>query len=383
MRLLTRFTQRLIKREPSPDFRLAHERLRLAMEAGRSVGWDWDVKTGRDVWFGDLQTMFGICTDLHESRVEDFHQRVHPDDRAMVGKAVAEARRTRTMYRATFRVVRTDATIRWVAANGRFYYGNNGEAIRMLGIAEDVTDRVRAEEARCESEERARLEQRLANEALSGLSGRLMKAQESERASIAKELHDDLAQRMALLRFELEMLQQTSPHEEAGAGMRTRVEELCGRATALGKDLQAISARLHSAKLEYLGIAAAAEGFCREMGKQHGVTIDFKHFSVPEDLPKDIALCLFRVLQEAVDNAVKHAGVHQLTVILAGSANTVQLEVRDEGAGFDLEMVRGSHGLGLASMQERLRLVNGHIFIESQRGAGTTVKARVPLQLAS
>src|SRR5262245_9137216 len=180
MWLLTRYTQRLIKREPSTDFRLAHERLRLAMEAGRRVGWDWDVKTGRDVWFGDLQTMFGLSTELHESRVEDFHQRVHPDDRELVGKAVAEARRTRTMYRATFRVLRTDATIRWVAATGRFYYGENGEPTRMLGIAEDVTDRVRAEEACRERQERAHLEQQLANEALSGLSGRLMKAQESE-----------------------------------------------------------------------------------------------------------------------------------------------------------------------------------------------------------
>src|SRR5512145_3369838 len=122
MRLLTRFTRQLINREPATDFRLAHERLRLAMEAGRSVGWDWEVKTGRDIWFGDLNTMFGISADLHESRVEDFHKCVHPDDRDMVGKAVAEARHARTLYHATFRVLRTDGTTRWVTANGRFYY---------------------------------------------------------------------------------------------------------------------------------------------------------------------------------------------------------------------------------------------------------------------
>ena len=491
MRILTRFTRRLINRDASTDIRLALERVRLAMEAGKSVGWDWDVKSGRDVWFGDLQTMFGISGDLLEARVEDFHKRVHPDDREMVGKAVAEARCARSMYRATFRVLRTDGTTRWVAANGRFYYKDNGEAVRMLGIAEDVTERVQAEETRRESEERFRkmadeapvmlwvsgpdklcnyfnrpwleftgrtleaelgngwaeavwsedlndclrtyhdafdrrepfrmiyrlrrhdgvyrwildsavprfsanhsflgyigsgidvTEQKLTNEALSGLSRRLMKAQESERAAIARELHDDLAQRMALLRFELEMLPHLSPRQEAETDIQTRVRELCDRAAALGKDLQNMSGRLHSSKLEYLGIPAAAEAFCREAGREQGVTIHFRHSGVPEDLPKDVALCLFRVLQEAVSNVFKHAGVRQFTVTLAGTENGVQLEVVDEGTGFDLEAVTGSLGLGLAGMQERLRLVNGTVVIESQRGAGTTVKARVPLQMAS
>ena len=491
MRFLTRFTRQLINREPATDFRLAHERLRLAMEAGRSVGWDWEVKTGRDIWFGDLNTMFGISADLHESRVEDFHKRVHPDDREMVGKAVAEARRARTLYHATFRVLRTDGTTRWVTANGRFYYDDNGEAIRMLGIAEDVTERVRAEEARRESEERFRAmadeapvmlwmsgpdklcnyfnrpwleftgrtieaelgngwadavwpedlndclkiyneafdrcepfrmiyrlrrhdgayrwildtavprfssdgsfagyigsgidvtEQKLTNEALSGLSRRLMKAQECERASIAKELHDDLAQRMALLRFELEMLQQVSSRHDQSAEMHTRVRELCDRATDLGKDLQVLSERLHSFKLEYLGLVPVAEGFCREAGKHQGMTIDFRHSGVPHDLPKDVALCLFRVLQEAVMNAVQHAGVQQFKVILGASQHDIQLEVIDKGVGFDPEAAKGSRGLGLAGMQERIRLVNGKILIESGQGIGTTVKARVPLQLAS
>jgi PAS domain-containing protein len=115
------------------------ERLRLALEAGKAVGWDWDVRSGRDVWFGDLQTMFGIPGDRYEGFVEDFRRRVHPEDRELVWRAVADARQNRTVYRANFRLVWPDGTVRWAAACGQFYYATNGEAVRMLGIAADIT----------------------------------------------------------------------------------------------------------------------------------------------------------------------------------------------------------------------------------------------------
>src|SRR5262249_12268416 len=141
-------------RKLSSDVLLANDRLRLAMESGKTVAWDWDVATGRDLWFGDLRTMFGIPAETYEGRVEDFPRRVHRDGRELVWRSVATARLNHSQYQATFRVVREDGIVRWVAATGKFYYAANGEARRMMGIAADITDRKEIEDRLQESQER-------------------------------------------------------------------------------------------------------------------------------------------------------------------------------------------------------------------------------------
>ena len=146
--------QRARRRKVEADLVIAYDRLRLAMEAGRSVGWEWDVRSGRDRWFGDLQTMFGIPADNYTGRPEDFYRFVYPDDREFVQKAVAEARKSQSPYMTEFRVVRTDRAVRWVTARGTFHYAKNGEAERMLGMAVDITDRKRAEQDLHASEDR-------------------------------------------------------------------------------------------------------------------------------------------------------------------------------------------------------------------------------------
>ena len=149
--------QRARRRTTESELKLSNDRLRDAVEAGKCVGWDWDVKTGRDRWFGDLQTMFGIQSDTYSGPIEDFYRRVHPEDRALVGKAVADAKQSRGPYAAEFRVLRLDGTVRWINARGQFYYAANGDAVRMLGMAVDITERKQAEQALREGEERFRL----------------------------------------------------------------------------------------------------------------------------------------------------------------------------------------------------------------------------------
>ena len=134
------------QRKMSNALTMTNDRFRMALEGGRSVGWDWDIKTGRDRWFGDLQTMFGIPNDNYVGRVEEFHKHVHPKDREIVAKAIAAARQDHKPYAAEFRVIRTDASVRWVSARGKFYYATNGDAERMLGIATDITERKQIEE---------------------------------------------------------------------------------------------------------------------------------------------------------------------------------------------------------------------------------------------
>jgi signal transduction histidine kinase len=144
-------------------------------------------------------------------------------------------------------------------------------------------------------------------------------------------------------------------------------------------DVQSLSHQLHSSKLDYLGITAAIRGFCNEFSKQHGVSVKFTDRDVPRPLPKDVSLCLFRVAQEALHNAVKYSGMSEFTVELSGVEDAVHLVVSDAGAGFDVEEARKRRGLGLLSMQERVHLVQGTFSVESQPGEGTRILALVPV----
>jgi signal transduction histidine kinase len=205
----------------------------------------------------------------------------------------------------------------------------------------------------------------------------LIEAQEEERARIARELHDDINQRLALLAIKLQSLQQSLP--ASVAEIRHAIAEASTETEGLGNDIQALSHRLHSSKLEYLGLASAAGGFCRELSDRQGTEIRFHSESIPKDLPREISLCLFRVLQEALQNAIKHSGSRYFQVSLNGGPSGVELTVRDSGIGFDPEVARRGSGLGLTSIRERLKLVNGKLFIDSQSQCGTTILARVPL----
>jgi len=230
----------------------------------------------------------------------------------------------------------------------------------LVGVAEiirDVTEQDRAEKA------------------VSGLGRRLIHAQEEERSRIARELHDDIGQRVGLLAMELTELSGQAPDllqvSQNGKLKRQAIE--------IATDIQALAHRLHSSKLELLGISAAMKGFCDEFASQHHVAVDCAIRDVPGELPPDVSLCLYRVLQESLHNSAKHSGVRQFKVQLWGAENEIHLEVSDCGNGFDLGAARASRGLGLVSMDERIKFVDGTLSIDTQPRQGTRIHARVPL----
>ncbi len=478
--------QRARRRTTETELKLSNDRLRQAVEAGKCVGWDWDVKTGRDRWFGDLETMFGIQSDTYYGHIEDFRRRIYPEDQELVWKAVADARQNREPFIAEFRVLHPDGTVRWITERGQFYYGANGDAVRMLGMAVDITERKQAEQVLREGEERFRLvantapvmiwmsgtnklctyfnqrwleftgrpleaelgngwaegvhpedlnrcmytytqafdrresyqmeyrlrrhdgqyrwvsaigvprfdpdhsfagyigsatdvtERKLAEESLAGVGRKLIEAHEEERTWIARELHDDVNQRMALLAIELDRWNQQLP--DSAVEFHAHINHASQRLSDIATDIQALSHRLHSSKLEYLGLVAAAKSFCQELSEQQKVEIDFSHTAIPRSVPQEISLCLFRVLQETLQNAVKHSGVRHFKVELHGTEGEIQLTVSDLGVGFDPQDAIHRRGLGLISMRERIHLVSGEISIKSQPGCGTTIHARVPLR---
>ena len=219
--------------------------------------------------------------------------------------------------------------------------------------------------------------QKMVDEARSSVNRKLIDAEDQERTRIARELHDDINQRLAVLAINLEGLQHNLPSSKAEIMQEIAV---AGKQVQdLGSDVQALSHHMHSSKLEYLGLAAAAAGFCREVSNQRGVEIDFHSEKIPNDLSKDASLCLFRVLQEAIQNATKHSGSRHFEVLLSGGLGEVELTVRDSGIGFDPEEAMKGNGLGLTSIRERLKLVNGNLSIDSQPQHGATIQARVPL----
>jgi signal transduction histidine kinase len=223
----------------------------------------------------------------------------------------------------------------------------------ILILAEDITRRKQMEEA------------------LSVMSLKLIEAQEQERARIGRELHDDIGQRLALLAIELEHLQGNPA--EAGS----RLQELRKQTAELSSDVQALSHDLHSSKLEYLGVVSGIRSWCKEFGERQAMEIDFES-DVSTVVPFDVGTCLFRVLQEALHNALKHSGGKRVEVQLAEHSNEFHLIIRDSGRGFDIEAASQGRGLGLTSMQERVRLVNGTITIGSKPMRGTTIHVRIP-----
>ncbi|HKW32586.1 MAG TPA: PAS domain S-box protein [Candidatus Acidoferrum sp.] len=231
---------------------------------------------------------------------------------------------------------------------------STGKTVGFSGISRDITDRKRAEQA------------------LSGMARKLIESQEQERKRIGRELHDDISQRLAILAIELELLQ-SNPLE-----MESRLQQLREETIAIASDVQALSHELHSSKLEYLGVVSAMKGFCKEFSERQKMEVDFRT-DASSPLPFEIGLSLFRVLQEALHNAAKHSGAKHVEVQVAEHSNEIHLLVRDSGRGFDLEAAKRGNGLGLTSMQERLKLVSGQLSIESKPQEGTTIHARVPL----
>ena len=253
---------------------------------------------------------------------------------------------------------REDGTV-WLRWEIRPWQNLDGEQGGILIFSEDITQR------------------KLAEEALLGMSRKLVDAHEQERTRIARELHDDIVQRLAFLAVQLDQVHQNIP--DLGAEIGRQIGDLRNQTTDITNDLQSLSHELHSSKLEYLGIEVAAKNFCKEFGEHKSVEIDFQSHDMPDALPTDLSLTLFRVLQEALSNATKHSGVKSFEVKLWGSAEGVHLTLSDRGIGFDAEAATKGTGLGLTSMQERLRLVGGELSINSQPKRGTTIHARVRL----
>jgi PAS domain S-box-containing protein len=244
----------------------------------------------------------------------------------------------------------------WLAF--KFPFQDNSGQLFVGGIAIDISERKKARES------------------LQTLAGRLITAQEEERARIARELHDDFSQRLALLGIGLGQLWKKLPSEDAAE--RQIVMDMVKGTQELMSDLHTLSHELHSSRLEHVGLVSALAGLCKETSERYKIEVRFHPCESPL-IPKDVALCLFRVTQEALGNVIKHSGAKEAQVELGANASGINLRIFDHGRGFDPNTKNARVGIGLIGMTERLRLIGGRFSVTSQPDCGTEIFAEVPL----
>jgi len=222
-------------------------------------------------------------------------------------------------------------------------------------------------------------DRKLAGEQLTRLSRRLIEAQEEERKRIARDVHDDYSQRLALLAIDVENLAEKVG--DSSQGTKQQLVNFYKRLSELGTDMHSLSHQLHSSTLENLGLVAGIRAFCREFAETEHVQVDFTHENVPRSIPGDVALCLFRIVQEGLRNVKRHSGTEKANVRIEWSGESLRLTLHDEGKGFDLGTPPVGGGIGIWSMQERLRLLGGRLQIRSHLMQGTRIDAWLPLKI--
>ena len=350
---LRRQVEMEVRLQNEEQLRDSEQRLRLAQQAARLGTFEWNIKSGMISWNSELEALYGLPPGGFEGTQSAFERLIHADDRARVKDLLQQAMKTGTPTNAEWRVVWPDGSVHWVAGRWQVFVDQHGSPAKMLGVHVDIADRKQVEEARV------------------SMTRKLIEAQEQERSRIGRELHDDITQRLALLSLRMAEL------EARPSVMLSDLSQLRRDVSDISIDVQTISHELHSSKLEYLGFSVGVRSWCREFADRHKVELRFTS-QLSSDPSPSVGISLFRVLQEAASNAVKHSGAKQIDIRLWDDVDQIQLLVKDAGKGFDLSAAFQGEGLGLTSMRERIRLLHGTINIESKAEHGTTIQVSVP-----
>jgi signal transduction histidine kinase/ABC-type uncharacterized transport system substrate-binding protein len=344
--------------------RRAHARLRtseegmsLAAIAAKLRFWVWDIPRD-EVRATESDWSSGNWYSAHPVRFDRFMEIVHLDDRASLSDAIRGALEGDGQYETEYRVISADSTVRWIAGRGRIEFDQNGKPRQLRAISIDITERRRGEdEAR-------------------DLNGRLITAHEDERARLARALHDDVTQRLAVLAIDAGRREKGLGDTVAGQAMRSMRHDL----VQLSEDVHALSYALHPAILEDLGLIEALKAECARFGAIEGIPTSFRVTGNVDEPTQALSLCLYRVAQEALRNVARHSGASSAEVELRAVGSKLELAVEDNGVGFDPTRKQARPSLGLAGMRQRLFLVDGELLIDSAPGKGTRIVAWAPLK---
>jgi PAS domain S-box-containing protein len=292
---------------------------------------------------------------------------ISPEDREAWDDHFRKIRLKPGPHEIQYRIKRPDGEVRWIEHVCNPVTDDQGNLIGIRASNRDVTQRIKAQAAIFEREKE-----------LQSLTGRLILGQEEERRRLARELHDDLSQRLAALAIEAGKLE--TRVEDGKEAILQHLRGLRDQTIRIAADVHNISRRLHPSILEDLGLAKAVEAECARFAAQEGIDVKFDGENLPAALPKDVSLSIYRIVQEGLNNIAKHACARRAAVCLSASETSLHLSIQDDGLGIDATEVRKMPGLGLSSIRERVRLVNGRHRIKSEPEKGTTIEVTVPLK---
>jgi PAS domain S-box-containing protein len=349
--------QRARKRKAEAILRESEKRFRVMADTTPALIWMCDDK-GNVTYLNERRLSF-TGSDPNAGYGQTWKAYIYPDDLKNVLDTLSRALKRRQPFSQQYRLRRQDGAYRWMFDVASPRVDGSGSFAGFIGSAVDVTD------------------PKIAQEALEKVNGQLIEAQEKERSRLARELHDDICQRLAMLSLKIEKVNIAGARGQVSVA--DQLEQIWQECSDLTADVQSLSHELHPSILDNLGLATAVKSFCREVSEQNGVVVEFVEANIPRSLPRDVSLSLFRVVQEAVHNAIKYSGEKQFEVHLRASDTEIELEVTDRGVGFDAARKSDRRGLGLVSMAERIHQVNGTFNIDSQLNRGTRIQARVPV----
>ena len=333
----------------------------LAVKAAGLEVWSYDYLSGQ-FWLSPLvQQLLRLPPDSSVT-LEVFLERVEESDRNTLREAIARVTDASDSLSVEYRVRYEDDTLHWINSIGEVDFGKDGRPLVLRGVSLDITQR------------------KLAEEGARNLSGMLIKAQEEERTRLARELHDDLGQRIAHHAIEIGLIGNKPPEDPEL--FRSRIDAINEQVSIISSNLSTLSHTLHPANLKRLGLVPAMRGLCRDISSAHEIAIDFRTLDSRLwglSIPDDAALCLYRITQEALRNVIRHSQATQVTVDMSIVDNRIDLLIIDDGVGFNREEVAWKRSLGLTSMQERARLVGGAFSIQTGNGEGTTIHVSVPV----
>lgn len=348
----------------------ALDRWDLVTHATHDGVYDWDLTTRLVVCSPQWTAMHGFSPQSEQESPEQWAERIHLDDRARVLSRLDEyLARKRQEFREEYRIRRCDGSWMWVLDRGVALWDDTGRAVRLVGSEKDITERKRAEGQLRQHE--ARLEE---------LTAKLLTAQDHERKRLARELHDDFTQRIAVLAVDIGSLERSFPTDSSLRDDLLRLRQAAGQ---LANDIHNFAYQLHPSLLEHLGLEAAIRDYVDEFRQRTGLSVRYVRRDIPKSLSIDTATCLYRVTQECLQNIQKHAEASEVLIRLLKTQKGLGVCIRDNGKGFSLDPDGiSSPGLGLISMEERVHLMNGIFRVRTSPGNGTEVHAWVPLPVS-
>jgi PAS domain S-box-containing protein len=337
--------------------RESEKRFRLMADSAPVLMWT----SGTDKLYTDVNKEWLRFTgrSMQQELGEGWTQGIHPADLQGCLRNYAHAFDHRDTFAIEYRLRRHDGQYRWILDQGVPRFLEDGSFAGYIGCCIDITDQKEAKAVQAE------------------LSGRLMQAHEEERARIARELHDDINQRLALLASGIQELESSASRK--GTHIATQLHAFWQLTSEIAVDIQHLSHELHPSKLHYLGLSSATRGLCLEFSELHKIEVECIVRDMPSHLDENVSLALFRTVQESLHNVAKHSHAHHVKVELIGGEHDIRLRISDDGVGFEHRQAQNAPGLGLVSMQERLKSVGGQLSIWSRPSLGTQVEGTVPV----